>query len=130
MALFEMHRYLWKSSRRSEKTRHRRTLAQVAGAMEVLEARLAPVVSTWLGAVDGSWANDANWDVPPVDGNDLVFPAVLSQLTTTNDLTTASSFGSLTIAGDGYSIGGAPITLSNTVDASFDSMTSTISLPI
>ena len=94
------------------------------------ESRLAPTVSTWSGAVSNLWSDSGNWDVLPVAGNDLVFPAGAANLTNTDDLATATSFGSLTIAGSGYTIGGNAIALTGTVDSSPTSGSNEVDLPI
>jgi autotransporter-associated beta strand protein len=97
---------------------------------EVLEGRLVLAVSTWSGAVSNLWSDAGNWDVPPAPGNDFVFPAGAANLANTDDLTGSTSFGSLTIAGSGYTIGGNAITLSGTLDASQSGGTSTVALPV
>ena len=99
-------------------------------AWDVLESRLAPAVSTWSGAVSNLWSDSGNWDVPPSPGNDLVFPAGAANLANTDDLAAATSFGSLTIAGSGYTIGGNAIALTGTVDSSQASGSNTVDLPI
>src|SRR5690349_19467812 len=111
MALFEKHRGLWSGSRLTGQRHRRRHPAQGRLGLESLETRLAPAVSTWSGALSDLWSNNGNWDVPPVAGNDLVFPATATSLTSTNDLSAATNFGSLTIAGSGYTIDGQAIGL-------------------
>jgi autotransporter-associated beta strand protein len=91
---------------------------------------LAPAVSTWNGSVSNLWSDAGNWDVPPTPGNDLVFPAGAANLSNTDDLTDATSFGSLTIAGSGYTIGGNAITLTGTLDSSQPSSSNTVALPV
>src|SRR5690242_15946900 len=60
--------------------------------LERLEDRLAPATHIWIGAVDGSWSNNANWadnSSPAGDTSaDLVFPSTATTFTTTNDITT------------------------------------------
>src|SRR5690348_8871987 len=101
MALFEMGRSLWGELRRKKPRRRGVSWEQGQGAWsrpEALEARLAPAVSTWSGAIDGLWSNAGNWDVPPASNNDLVFPAGATNLSTANDLAAGTTFGSMTVA--------------------------------
>jgi autotransporter-associated beta strand protein len=83
--------------------------------LEHLETRLAPA-SIWSGAAGtGNWSSPANWtnnQAPTGNGDDLVFPAGITVLNTSNDLVNAT-FNSITISGSGYSLGGNPITLGN-----------------
>jgi autotransporter-associated beta strand protein len=115
-----------KRRRRGERIRARRRALMV----DVLESRLAPTVSTWSGAVSNLWSDSGNWDVPPTAGNDLVFPANAANLTNTDDLGAGTGFGSLTIAGSGYTIGGNAIALTGNLDSSQSSGSNTVDLPI
>ena len=83
--------------------------------LEHLETRLAPAF-IWSGAAGtGNWSSPNNWtgsQAPTGNGDDLVFPAGITVLNTSNDLVSAT-FNSITISGSGYSLGGNPITLGN-----------------
>src|SRR5437868_1887044 len=112
MALFEKHRRVWSGSRPTGQRRRRRAPVQGGPlALESLEIRLAPAVSTWSGAFSNVWSDAGNWDVPPAPGNDLVFPAGATNLANTNDLAAMTGFGALTIQGADYSIDGSAIAL-------------------
>ncbi len=124
MALFERHRGFWGGLRRAGQRRRRQELDRVMRlAVEVLEIRVTPSVSTWSGAstVDTNWSDANNWvgDVAPLAGDDLVFPAGAASLSSTNDFPAGTSFSSLTINSAGYTIGGLEITLTGAVDVSF-----------
>ena len=112
MTLFERHRGLWRSLRAAAERRRRGDLNRNRQlALEVLELRVTPTTSTWSGAaLDGSWMDNGNWDVPPASGNDLVFPADAMSQTNTNDLAAGISYGNLTITSSttagGYVISG------------------------
>jgi len=98
--------------------------------LEALEIRVTPTTSTWSGAVSNLWSDAGNWDVPPAAGSDLVFPEGAANLSNTNDLTSSSQFGSLTIQASGYTLAGNAVALTGSIDASQDSGASTVSLPI
>jgi autotransporter-associated beta strand protein len=86
-------------------------------------------MSTWSGMSSVAWSDNGNWDNPPA-GNDLVFPSGASNPANTNDLAAGTAFGSVTIAGSGYTIGGNAVVLGGGIDASQGSSTSTVGLPI
>ncbi len=131
MALFDWQLWQLTAWRRKQRRGGRQRPAWRGGlAWEVLESRLTPAVSTWSGAVSNLWSDNGNWDVPPAAGNDLVFPAGAANLANTDDLPAATSFGSLTIAGSGYTIDGNAIALSGTVDSSQPSGSSEVDLPL
>ncbi len=110
---------------RKPKKRGRRALGY-----EALEVRLVPTgTSNWLGTAGPDWSTAANWDTPPTAGSNLVFPATASNLTNTDDLG-AMTFGTLTIAGSGYSIGGTDTATFTSIDASQTADSSTVDLPI
>jgi autotransporter-associated beta strand protein len=123
-------------ARRSRRLVSLRKLHRVP-RLEPLEDRLAPAVHTWTGAVDGSWANDANWMGGSPAGDmaaDLVFPSNAMNFTNTNDITTAFSVQSITFSGDNnYTIGGNAITLNIggiLLDSTVTSATETLNLGI
>ena len=111
------------SDRRGTRQRYRRQLG-----LEMLEVRLVPATSTWLGTAGADWSTAANWDTPPAVGSNLVFPSGASNLVNTDDLG-SMTFGTLTIAGSGYQIGGDSASFTS-IDASQTSGSSAVSLPI
>jgi autotransporter-associated beta strand protein len=123
-------------SRRSRQQRRGSLSGQVGGlvrfACEALESRLAPAVSTWSGAVSSSWSVAGNWDsnTVPAAGDDLVFPAGVTNKTSTNDVASLVIYGNLTIADSGYTIGGNSIGLTGMVTASQTSGGDTVNLPL
>ena len=132
MALRDWRLWNLSASRRRQEWRRRWSPAVGGGlAWDVLESRIAPAVSTWSGAgVDNLWSDNGNWDVPPAPGNDLVFPAGAANLTSTDDLTASTSFGSITISGSGYTISGNAVSLTGTLDSAQASGTNTVTLPV
>jgi autotransporter-associated beta strand protein len=105
--------------------------------LEPLEDRLAPAVHTWTGAVDGSWANDANWlgGSPAGDMSaDLVFSSNAMNFINTNDITTPFGVQSITFSGDtSYTIGGNPLSLNSggvLLDSTVTSAADTLNLDI
>ncbi|MEX2139548.1 MAG: autotransporter-associated beta strand repeat-containing protein [Pirellulales bacterium] len=73
---------------------------------------LAPesLVEVWTGASveTNLWSDPANWESRrvPRPGAELVFPATAGRLITTNDLPANTMFGSITIEGGSYDMGG------------------------
>jgi autotransporter-associated beta strand protein len=121
----------WIENRSVSRRRQKRASRQGGKfGFETLESRLALTVSTWSGAVSDLWSDPGNWNVPPAPGNDLVFPAGATSLTSTDDLAAGTSFGSLTIGGSGYTIGGNAITLTGTLDSAQTGGSNTVGLPI
>jgi autotransporter-associated beta strand protein len=90
--------------------------------IEVLEARIAPAVHTWIGTgADNLWSNAANWvgGSPATDASgdiDLVFPTNAAKLVVQNDIagllvdSITFSVGSGTSA-NGYTINGNAFTI-------------------
>src|SRR6187455_1588135 len=71
-------------------------------------------VKTWDGGgTDTNWSTAANWvnDLPPMMGDDLVFPAVAAQYTANNTFVFLSQYNSITIEGGNYTLTGNPIRL-------------------
>ena len=91
---------------------------------------MVPSTSTWSGADSGSWADPGNWDTLPTTGSDLVFPEGASNLTNTDDLTSVTTYGSLTISGSGYTLNGTTNDSFTSIDSSQSSGTNTVNLPI
>lgn len=88
--------------------------------LEMLEDRLAPATVVWTGDQDNLWgtnnAGNTNWagDVLPVDGDDLLFPAVAANFTNSNnivglDLLQIEFGGTLSV------VSGNPVTLTGPV---------------
>jgi autotransporter-associated beta strand protein len=116
----------------------------VLGALLALVAALtpAPALATqkvWSGlGGDANWNTPGNWQggVAPVGGEDLVFPAVASQLTNNNNLPPNTSFPTITISGSGYTLNGNALQLGNFIiggqlTANHPSgTTSTVNLPV
>src|SRR5271154_6267295 len=76
------------------------------------DAHAAPL--TWSATpVSGSWSVGGNWigGTPPNSGDDLVFPATSTILSTTNDLTAGLAINSITFNGSGYRVGGNAIAM-------------------
>jgi autotransporter-associated beta strand protein len=132
MALFEMHRGLWRGLRPARERRPRGDLGRNRQlALEVLEIRVTMSASTWNGNMDGNWSTDLNWDVAPMSGSDLVFPSgALNQSNTNDILPPTVSYGNMFIAGSGYTIAGNQIALAKNLDSSQASGDNTLSLPI
>lgn len=99
-------------------------------SLEGLESRLVLNASIWNGSASGAWSNNANWNTPPVTGNDLTFPSSASNLINSNDLTTVNSFGSINVQAASYKISGAAVTLAGSIDASQSSGVAEIDLPL
>ncbi len=93
--------------------------------LESLETRITPSTDTWTGAVNNLWSNAGNWSGGvPSAGEDLVFPAGVSQLTAANDLAGGQTYNSITIAASGYQLIGNQINLTAGITASYTSGTS------
>ena len=113
MALFERHRGLWSGLRPAGSVVAGATWAGTGSSpLRSWSSVSRPRRSTWSGAaLDGSWMDAGNWDVPPAAGNDLVFPAGAMSQTNTDDLPGQTPFNSLTVQSSttagGYSIGAA-----------------------
>ncbi|MGV3483138.1 MAG: beta strand repeat-containing protein [Planctomycetaceae bacterium] len=86
-----------------------------AGGNDVVLTRVA--ASEWDGGgADNRWTTAANWadDVAPSANANLIFPSNAAQKTSVNDFVGAT-FGSLLIAGNGYSLSGSPMSLAGLV---------------
>ncbi len=94
---------------------------------------VAPSGRTWTGGgADNNWTTPANWGgTAPTAGDNLLFPAGAARLSNTNNYTAATSFGSITISGSGYTLAGNQVTLgAGGLVASGVGTTNTISLPM
>jgi fibronectin-binding autotransporter adhesin len=72
------------------------------------------VTATWTGASgNANWKTAGNWSTgaAPGAGDDLVFPAGAAHLSTNNNITAGTSFNSITISGNGYTLAGNSIDL-------------------
>jgi len=69
------------------------------------------------GGANDNWSTAANWagGVAPTAGDALVFPAGASRLTSVNDFTSGTAFGSILISGSNYSVSGNAIAMNGTV---------------
>ncbi|HEY5314631.1 MAG TPA: autotransporter-associated beta strand repeat-containing protein, partial [Pirellulales bacterium] len=77
---------------------------------------VAPLGDTrsWIGGgPNNNWSDGANWvgGVAPAANDDLVFPIAALSYTSVDDFAAGTQFGSVTIAGSGYSITGNGIAL-------------------
>ena len=94
---------------------------------------VAAAVRTWTGlGANANWSTAANWGgTAPVAGDDLVFPAGAARLANTNNLAAGTTFGSITISGTGYTLGGNALALGvGNLTASGVGATNTISFAI
>jgi autotransporter-associated beta strand protein len=128
MSILERTAGRWGTDRSGTRRRRSRQRLRRQLGIETLEIRLVPAISTWLGTAGADWSTAANWDTPPATGSDLVFPSGASNLANTDDLG-SMTFGTLTVSGSGYQIGGDSAAFSS-IDASLASGTSTVSLPV
>ncbi len=124
-------------SARAAKRRLRRLPRRVGvrPRMEELEIKLAPAVFTWTGAggsLDNGWSLTGNWQVngsqpanPPEAGDQLVFPAGVSQKTADNNLGTNIQFQSITIEDSGYDVYGDRLDLTGSLALTATSASST-----
>ncbi len=94
--------------------------------------RAQAAVRTWTGTTSSSWSDASNWGgTAPATGDDLVFPAGASNLSSVNDLTENTIFNSITLSGSGYNLSGNPLILGQGLAGITDSASSggnTISL--
>ena len=88
---------------------------------------------TWTGlGGDNNWSTAANWagGIAPSAGDELVFPVGGARLSSVNDFASGTLFKSITIQDSGFTFTGNPIRLSNGVQTTYSSGTSTLSLPV
>lgn len=82
--------------------------------LEVLEDRCLLATRIWDGgATSNNWTNANNWagNVAPMAGDDLVFPAGISDRTADNNYADGTNFNSITFNGAGYNLRGNRIFL-------------------
>ena len=80
-----------------------------------------PATRTWDGGgSDINWMTAANWvgDVAPQTGDSLVFPAGAARRANTNNFPAGTTFGTITLTGDGYSLNGNAINLNTRLTSS------------
>jgi len=85
-------------------------------ALMIFPSHAKAATKTWSGAgVGNSWATAANWSdgIVPVASDSLVFPSGALQLTNVNNISSGTSFKSLTFQAGGYSISGNSLTIKN-----------------
>jgi fibronectin-binding autotransporter adhesin len=109
---------LWRRSRRHRQEAYGRTRRGCyIPRCEALEIRRVFAIETWSGEDnnDSNWTSNDNWTGigGAGAGDDLVFPESAARKTNTNDFDVNTSFRSLTFTGNGYSITGNQIILTN-----------------
>jgi autotransporter-associated beta strand protein len=80
----------------------------------------APVIRTWTGGgPDANWSDPLNWagGVAPNPGDTLVFGPGASQLSSTDDYASGTTFSSIRFTGAGYTFGGNDLTLTQGINA-------------
>src|SRR5690606_31960498 len=82
------------------------------------------------GGGDNNWTTAENWvgDVAPTEGDNLLFADGAARLSNSNDFAEGTDFGTITIAGAGYTLSGSRIDLTGDILATYTSGTSTISV--
>jgi PKD repeat protein len=77
---------------------------------------------SWTGAVSGNWSDARNWapQAVPAAGENLIFPAGVSQLAMTNDLPVGTTAGAMTF-NDNYTLSGNALNLSGNLSFGHDS---------
>src|SRR5262249_8453144 len=89
--------------------------------LEHLETRVTPAVDTWTGlGGNNNWMTGGNWlsGTAPQAGDDLLFQAGPTLLSTNNNFAAGTAFNKITISGSGYTLAGNAITLGNAVSGS------------
>lgn len=107
-------------------------LAFLAITLAPADAALA-ATRTWDGdGPDGNWSTGANWvgGVAPQDGDELVFPAGASRLTTNNDLSATTRLVQIVFSGGGYIVGGSAIHVTGPLRTTHATGITEISAPI
>ena len=94
--------------------RSRFLLVVLISGILAVPAAASAATRTWSGlGADTNWMTAGNWDVLPGAGDDLVFPSGVpaGSLTNNNNFPAATSFNSITVNGDGYTLNGNSIAL-------------------
>jgi autotransporter-associated beta strand protein len=94
--------------------------------LEILEDRLAPALHTWTGSTSAIWSVPGNWQGgAPVVGEPnitLTFPSLdAANFTNINDIPGLTVQSITFNGGASYVLGGQPITLTNSITASYPS---------
>jgi hypothetical protein len=92
--------------------------------------RLTLSTATWTGlGTDSNWMTADNWsgDTAPVVGDDLVFPAGVTNLSPVNNFPANTSFNSITIAAPNYSVSGNGVIVSSSIDTTYSAGASSAS---
>lgn len=118
-----MDRLFGSTTSRTQETRSRslkrRSRLRTRPSFEFLEARIVQTVDVWTGASSNLWSVAGNWTLgTPTAGEALDFPAGVSQLATSNDLS-GMSFQSIEIDGAGYGFSGNAITVTNGISSTY-----------
>ena len=101
------------SSRKSRSFRRRsRRRLELTPQCERLEIKIAPATFTWTGLSGGpNWSTISNWTVAgtipssaPSNGDSLVFPTNVSNVSTSDNLASGLTLASIQIASPGYTI--------------------------
>jgi autotransporter-associated beta strand protein len=81
-----------------------------------------PSALVWTGASDSAWTNAANWSggQAPTAGDSLIFPSGAVRLVSSNDFPAGTPFQGITISGAGYSLGGNPLTLTGSLQSTYN----------
>jgi len=77
-------------------------------------------IKTWDGSANGLLSNPVNWSggIAPINGDDLVFPAGgVTHFNVTNNILGGPRFRSITFEGNGFTLSGAFMVLSNGIGA-------------
>ena len=91
------------------------------------------VTKTWDGGgANDNWNTAANWvgDVAPVAGDDLVFPQSAARKTNVNNFAANTTFNSIKLTGNGYSVSGAAVTVNDGITFDYASGASSCLLSI
>ena len=130
MSFSDFRRSPWNGDRAGARRRRLPKPKRCCFGLERLEDRVVLTTSTWSGNVSNLWSAAGNWDTLPTTGSNLVFPTGAANLTNTDDLTSVTSYGSLTLSGGGYTIGGTTGVTFTSIDTSQSTGSNTVSLPI
>ena len=101
-------------------------------AFEPLEDRSLLSVCVWNGSVNNHWATAGNWDVAPQPGDQLQFPGTASTSTRQmcNDFPAGTSFQSIELDGDNFSLTGNDLAVTGSISVASGVSGSTISLNV
>src|SRR5262249_17301235 len=86
---------------------------------------------TWTGTINGLWSVPENWGgSAPTAGDDVVLPAGAQNSWMPNDLPAGTIIGSLSITGEGYTLGGNELGLGGDLFIGASSTGPVFSLPL